>query len=213
MKYLSENLRKYRLALGMTQEEEAAALHVAPQTISRWERGETDPDIQMLPALAHLFSTSTDALLGMEQRCSMERYGAVYTEARRCLAQADWKGAIRVYEEALKTWPGDDGLLTDLAMALALEETELPKAAELLGHILNRDANVKLQHTARAALCYVYQKMGAAEQAFAASRQLPHLRESREAVQQNLLRECCAQELDELIYELSVGEKPKRKEF
>ena len=186
MKYLSDNLRKYRLALGMTQEEEAAALHVAPQTISKWERGETDPDIQMLPALAHLFSVTADELLGMEQLHSMERYGAVYTQARVFLTKGDWKGAISVYEEALKTWPGDDGLLTDLAMALALEGKQLSGAVEILTQILNKNANVKLQHTARAALCYVHQKMGAKEQAFAVSRQLPHLRESREAVQENL---------------------------
>jgi len=210
MKYLSENLRKYRLALEMTQEEEAAALHVAPQTISKWERGETDPDIQMLPALAHLFSVTADALLGMDQLHSMERYGAVYTEARRHLGCADWKGAVRVYEDALRTWPGDDGILTDLAMALALEGTDLPGAAEILKQILNKNANVKLQHTARAALCYVHQKMGEKEQALAAARQLPHLRESREAVQENLRRECSGQELDALIYELSVGEKPSK---
>ena len=210
MKYLSGNLRKYRLNLGMTQEEEAAALHVAPQTVSKWERGETDPDIRMLPALAHLFSVTADELLGMEEMHSMERYGAVYTEARVHLAQKDWKGAIGVYEDALRTWPGDDGLLTDLAMALALEGADLPKAAEILTQILNRNTNVKLQHTARAALCYVHQKMGAAKEALAVSRQLPHLRESRETVQENLRRECSVQELDDLIYELSVGEKPQK---
>lgn len=210
MKYLSENLRKYRLNLGMTQEEEAAALHVAPQTISKWERGENDPDIRMLPALAHLFSVTADELLGMEEMHSMERYSAVYTKARVHLTQQDWKGAIGVYEEALRTWPGDDGLLTDLAMALALEGSKLARSAEILTQILSRNANIKLQHTARAALCYVHQKMGAAKEALAVSHQLPHLRESREAVQDNLRRECSAQELDALIYELSVGEKPEK---
>ena len=63
MIYLAENLRNFRKRMGMTQEEVAEAVFVAPQSVSKWERGETTPDIELLPALARLFETSTDALL------------------------------------------------------------------------------------------------------------------------------------------------------
>ncbi len=42
---LSENFRKYRLAVGMTQEQVAASLNINAQTVSRWECGTTLPDI------------------------------------------------------------------------------------------------------------------------------------------------------------------------
>ena len=209
---LHQALRENRRKLEMTQEDVANALGIAPQTVSKWERAETYPDITLLPAIANLFDVTVDQLLGMDQLREEHRIGSVYTQARKKLRQKDWNGAIAIYEQALRTWPNDAGILTDLAMALALsgESTQLAKAALICENILQSQDHVKLQHTARAALCYVHQKMGVKEQAFAVSRQLPHLRESREAVQENLRRECCVQELDELIYELSVGEKPQK---
>ena len=44
------------------------------------------------------------------------------------------------------------------------------------------------------------------EEALKTSRQLPHQRECRETVQANLQQDCCRERMDELIYELSVGE-------
>ena len=52
-------LLRRRKELGFTQEYIAKAL----QAISKWERGETMPDILLLPALADLLQTSTDELL------------------------------------------------------------------------------------------------------------------------------------------------------
>ena len=51
MIYLSEQLRALRRARDLTQEEVASALHVSPQSVSKWERGESYPDIELLPAL------------------------------------------------------------------------------------------------------------------------------------------------------------------
>lgn len=56
-------LRKER---GWTQEEMASKLNVSAQAISKWENDSSLPDLDMLLALAALFETSTDALLGKE---------------------------------------------------------------------------------------------------------------------------------------------------
>ena len=64
-------LLRRRKELGFTQEYIAKALHLSAQAISKWERGETMPDILLLPALADLLQTSTDELLGIIG--SMER--------------------------------------------------------------------------------------------------------------------------------------------
>ena len=99
---LSSKLRFHRRRKEMTQEEVARALGVAPQTVSKWERAESYPDITLLPALANLFEITTDELLGMDILREKKRIGEIYTNARKYLQQHDWNGAIAVYEAALR---------------------------------------------------------------------------------------------------------------
>lgn len=66
MFYLSQNLRKYRIEKNLTQEDIAQYLKITPQSVSKWERGESYPDITFLPALANIFETSVDLLIGMD---------------------------------------------------------------------------------------------------------------------------------------------------
>ena len=64
MLYLSENLKKFRLLKNLTQEDVAEYLGITPQSVSKWERVECYPDITFLPALANIFETIVDMLLG-----------------------------------------------------------------------------------------------------------------------------------------------------
>jgi len=66
MLHLSENLKKYRLLKNLTQEDVAEYLGITAQSVSKWERGESYPDITFLPALANIFETSVDLLIGMD---------------------------------------------------------------------------------------------------------------------------------------------------
>ena len=76
MIFLHENLRKHRLLKNLTQEDVAVFLNVTPQSVSKWERGECLPDITFLPALANIFETSIDALIGMDViRAEETRFG------------------------------------------------------------------------------------------------------------------------------------------
>lgn len=61
---IGENIKKLRKAKRMTQKEVANQLNVTPQTISKWERNISYPDLDMLVRLSQLFHISTDALLG-----------------------------------------------------------------------------------------------------------------------------------------------------
>ena len=61
---IGENIKKLRKAKRMTQKEVANQLNVTPQTISKWERNISYPDLDMLVKLSKLFHISTDALLG-----------------------------------------------------------------------------------------------------------------------------------------------------
>jgi len=61
-----ENLIRARKARGMTQEELAARLNISRQAVSKWETGDSLPDLYKLAALADELDVSTDALCGRE---------------------------------------------------------------------------------------------------------------------------------------------------
>lgn len=61
-----ETLRELRKQKGFTQESLGERLSLAPQTVSKWERGESMPDAGLLPALAKALGCSLDTLFGME---------------------------------------------------------------------------------------------------------------------------------------------------
>ena len=48
----------------MTQKELAAALHVSDRAVSKWERGESLPDVYILSQIAELYGVSVSALIG-----------------------------------------------------------------------------------------------------------------------------------------------------
>ena len=61
---LSENLKNLRTRNGWSQEELASRLHVVRQTVSKWEKGLSVPDADMLMRLADIFNVPVAALLG-----------------------------------------------------------------------------------------------------------------------------------------------------
>lgn len=63
---LSENLKNLRKSKGYSQEQLAVQLNVVRQTISKWEKGLSVPDAQMLMEIAELFDVSVSDLLGKD---------------------------------------------------------------------------------------------------------------------------------------------------
>lgn len=65
---LGENLKKLRTEKGMSQEYMAQQLNVVRQTVSKWEKGLSEPDAGSLMKLAELLGVSVSALLDEEDR-------------------------------------------------------------------------------------------------------------------------------------------------
>lgn len=61
---LGENIKTTRRNRGFTQEEVAARLNVVRQTVSKWEKGYSVPDAEMLKKLAEVLDTDVGQLLG-----------------------------------------------------------------------------------------------------------------------------------------------------
>lgn len=60
----NENLKNLRKQKGLSQEELAERLHVVRQTVSKWEKGLSVPDADLLIRIAEIFETSVSVLLG-----------------------------------------------------------------------------------------------------------------------------------------------------
>lgn len=61
---LNDNIRTVRKNKGFTQEDLASRLHVTRQTVSKWEKGLSVPDAEMLTRLAEELETDVSVLLG-----------------------------------------------------------------------------------------------------------------------------------------------------
>lgn len=66
---LHETLKDLRKKKGYSQEEAASRLNVVRQTVSKWEKGLSVPDADMLVKLAELYEVSVGELLGAPQAC------------------------------------------------------------------------------------------------------------------------------------------------
>ena len=121
MLYLPANLRKYRILKDLTQEEVAEFLGITAQSVSKWERGESYPDITFLPALANIFETSVDLLIGMDTiRAEETRYN-IHKKAIAYQRSSDYDMAEKTYRDALLIYPNKPGMILGLASTLALK--------------------------------------------------------------------------------------------
>ena len=62
----NEKLKELRKAKGFTQETLAIQLHVVRQTVSKWEKGLSVPDADMLQTIAEVLEVSVSELLGAD---------------------------------------------------------------------------------------------------------------------------------------------------
>ena len=148
----AETLKQLRQEKGLTQEDVGNALGVANQTVSKWERGETLPDVSLLPALSAFFGVTVDRLLGLDREEDARRRadtlafleGHTLTETEAALAGT---------EAALRENPGDPEFAVRLMELLFLEKdrSDAPDPAALDRRLRDLWKTVR-QHTDSPAL-------------------------------------------------------------
>ena len=119
-------IRRLRTDRGWTQEALAEKLHLSPQAVSRWETGQSLPDVSQVPQLARLFGVSTDTLYGLDAgQENEEEQGLVlslYSDVDPAASYADWSRLAADYRagepgknRSLRRW-------TFLSLALTLAD-------------------------------------------------------------------------------------------
>ncbi|MBQ5316133.1 MAG: helix-turn-helix transcriptional regulator [Oscillospiraceae bacterium] len=71
----SERIKQLRRSFGINQVEFAKKLSVTKQSVCNWENGNIQPSIDMLERIARTFSVSTDWLLGLSERITVDVSG------------------------------------------------------------------------------------------------------------------------------------------
>ena len=130
MTVFSKNLKRFRVAKNMTQEQAAEALGVSTQTISRWECNTTLPDVTILPKIAALYCVTIDDLYkeaSMAYDNYAQRLGSVFEASKR---PDDFIRADMEYRKLLKSeeHTTEDlrlyGILYQQMMQVCMEKTE-----------------------------------------------------------------------------------------
>lgn len=102
--YLGENIKKLRLERELTQEALAQILGVTFQSISKWERDESYPDITLLPAIADFFKVSIDTLMGADKSQNEEEIRSLLKEHDNF---TDKELMLKSIKELRKKYPTD----------------------------------------------------------------------------------------------------------
>ena len=99
--YFSEKLMELRKKAGMSQEQLGNRINVSRQTVSKWELGDTTPELSKLIELSGVFGVSIDELVGnrrVDEDFGEMEAGAVPEEAGQRSAQnATQDTPVRVY--------------------------------------------------------------------------------------------------------------------
>lgn len=104
---IGENIKRLRTRKGITQEQLSEILHVSAVAVSKWERGETMPDITLLPKLAYYFQTTTDELLNYDA-CEVELRIVEFINKHTEAAEAgQYEACAELSREAYADFPND----------------------------------------------------------------------------------------------------------
>ena len=77
---LSENLVSFRKAHKLTQSDVADHIGVTKASVSKWETGQTIPDVALLPLIASFYNVTLDELMGYEPQLSRAQIQEVYRQ-------------------------------------------------------------------------------------------------------------------------------------
>lgn len=105
MNAVSKNLRELRAAAGLTQDALAERLHVTRQTISNWETGRSEPDLQALEELATALNADVTELIYGKKEPAYEQKQKKYVRA--CIVLGIVLAVCAVLHVALRSYLHD----------------------------------------------------------------------------------------------------------
>ncbi|WP_282191061.1 helix-turn-helix transcriptional regulator [Adlercreutzia caecimuris] len=149
---LSDRILEERSRNHLTQEELARRLGVSKAAVSKWECGQSLPDIALLPKMASLFSITLDDLFGYEPVASEEKREEIVGQLQGLLAKEPVQAAEYAEQQVARYW-SDSELLRAVGLVLcakaiepsAPDEAERSESASCLADLAERVLRRALQ--------------------------------------------------------------------
>ncbi|MBR4971683.1 MAG: helix-turn-helix transcriptional regulator [Oscillospiraceae bacterium] len=155
---LGEKIRALRKAKNISQEVLAQYLGVSFQAVSKWENGDTMPDVTMIPAIAIFFDVSTDELFDFNR-----------LETEQKIQEACWKIATirddepekaeKMLRDLLKQYPGNEIILNNLLYTMR-EPERSEEVVTLCKSILEVAKEDDVRYDVLRILAETYHEMG-----------------------------------------------------
>ena len=114
---IGEQIKKYRKNAGLTQEQVANDLGVSTPAVNKWEKGNTYPDISLLPALARLLRIDMNELFSFREELTEKEIGQFVND----LSEVSLDNFAKVFEMAagkIQEYPHCDLLIYTVATVL-----------------------------------------------------------------------------------------------
>lgn len=194
--YIGENLKRQRKLRELTQEQLADILGVTYQSVSRWERGECYPDVELLPTIAEYFGITTDELMGMKEIRDGFEAEKILEQQKENMSKGLIRENIELLAEAVKVHPNNYELLAQYAINLSFLAVDNKseeyrqnnrKAARIAERILAECTDTKIRNRMQSELCNYYQNSGESSKALEAADKLPSMCNGSEIIKMNIL--------------------------
>ena len=154
MMKLGEKIKTLRKQKNISQEVFAGYLGVSFQAVSKWECGNTMPDVTMIPAIASFFGVTTDELFDFNLYETEKQVEAICYESWK-YRENDPAKAERILREGLQRYPGNDIILNNLLYTMD-DRTRTDEVITLCRSLIEsaKDDSVKYDACRILASCY-----------------------------------------------------------
>ena len=107
---IHEIIRTRRTALGLTQEQLAGKLGVSAPAVNKWERGNSYPDITLLPVLARTLRVDLNTLLSFQEDLTETEIAEFLNRLYEVSRTEGCGAAFSLAEAKLRQFPNSDAL-------------------------------------------------------------------------------------------------------
>lgn len=163
---IAKTIINKRKEKGITQEELASYMGISKASVSKWETGQSYPDIMLLPQLAAYFNISLDELMDYKPQMIKEDIKKLYHRLARDFTEKTFDEVFAELNEIIKKYYSCFPLLLQMGL-LILNHVELAtlenkndilqKALSLFLRVKDESNDVELSKQARyfEAICYI----------------------------------------------------------
>ena len=168
--FICDNLKELRKKRNNTQEELAEFLTVSISAVSKWERGECYPDIELLPAIAMYYNVSVDDLLGVGKIQIEKKIAEYHERADKYERLGETENVKSVWIEAFKEFPNNQRILMQYVM-WGLSDECVDEKIKIAERLLQEAPDFR--NWAVRTLSGLYARMGNEEKAMEYARKMP----------------------------------------